>query len=178
MRKPLIVKVDWGKSSMGEEHSGTALYGILKWILVALLAVFIITRFSFEKTSSTDFEEMESAVLAASDLEGMQEGGNQMFKRLYKLDPADYDGICLWYPDTNMGAEELLLVKLKSSDQMDEVAAAAESRVESQIGVFEGYGIEQTEMLQESEIVAEGSYVLLVVADDTAPVVQAFRDAY
>ena len=83
----------------------------------------------------------------------------------------------MYYPTTNMGAEEILLVKLKDTSQQETVKAAMEERVETQKASFDGYGINQYEMLEQSVIEVRGNYMLLVVASDTAPVRQAFLDA-
>ena len=117
------------------------------------------------------------AVQSAAELTEVQEGDNQMVKRLYGLDPAEYDGVLLYYPTTNMGAQELLLVKLKDVSQQEAVAAAVENRVTTQKNSFEGYGVEQFDMLERSITEVRGNYVLLIVAKDPDPVRAAFLAA-
>lgn len=67
---------------------------------------------------------MASAVTASIDLSALQEGSVQMVKRLYGLNPSDFDGCLLYYPQTNMEAEELLLLKLRDTSQQEAVRAA------------------------------------------------------
>lgn len=64
---------------------------------------------------------MASAVTASVDLSALQEGSVQMVKRLYGLNPSDFDGCLLYYPQTNMEAEELLLLKLRDTSQQEAV---------------------------------------------------------
>ena len=108
----------------------------------------------------------------------MQQADNQMIKRLYGLDPAAYDGICLYYPLTNMGAEELFLIKLKDISQQAEVQSAINSRLATQKKSFEGYGIEQSAMLNRSLSEVRGNYAIFVSAEDPAPMKNAFDKAY
>ena len=54
-----------------------------------------------------------------------------MVKRLYGLNPSDFDGCLLYYPQTNMEAEELLLLKLRDTSQQEAVRAAVEARLET-----------------------------------------------
>lgn len=119
-----------------------------------------------------------SAVTASVDLSALQEGSVQMVKRLYGLNPSDFDGCLLYYPQTNMEAEELLLLKLRDTSQQEAVRAAVEARLETQKTSFDGYGLEQYDLLTNHSILdIRGNYVLFVVHKDAAAVQQAFRGA-
>ena len=120
---------------------------------------------------------MTSAVTQAADLTPMQEADGQMVKRLYGLDPNDYEGVLLYYPTTNMGAEELLVIKLRDTTQQEAVTAAIDARMASQMSNFDGYGVGQYEMLEKRITEVRGNYILLVVASDPTPVQQAFLKA-
>ena len=102
----------------------------------------------------------------------------QGVKRLYGLNPSDFDGCLLYYPQTNMEAEELLLLKLRDTSQQEAVRAAVEARLETQKTSFDGYGLEQYDLLTNHSILdIRGNYVLFVVHKDAAAVQQAFRGA-
>lgn len=148
-----------------------------KWLTVLLVILFLALQLSSGRESNTDFQDMVSAVTAAADLTPMQEGDNQMIRRLYGIDPANYEGACLYYPTTNMGAEEILLIKLSAKDQADAVSDAIQNRVATQMASFDGYGFAQYEMLEKSITEVQGNYVLLVVAEDPGAVRQAFMNA-
>ncbi len=148
-----------------------------RWLAFLLLALFLYQITAQGRQSTTDFSAMTAAVTQAADLSPMQEADSQMIKRLYGLEPSDYEGIMLYYPTTNMGAEELLVVKLKDTAQQEAVAAAIEARMASQLSSFEGYGVGQYEMLENRVTELRGNYILLVVAADPTPVQQVFLKA-
>ena len=150
---------------------------VIKWLSVILVVVFLYVISAQGRESQTEFSVMAEAVTGAADLSTMQEADNQMVKRLYGLDPDAYEGVLLYYPTTNMGAEEILLVKLKDTSQQETVKTAMEDRVATQKANFDGYGISQYEMLEQCVIETRGNYMLLVVAADTSSVRQAFLDA-
>lgn len=156
------------------EKARVPVLDVLKWVCLALILVLVYRLSAQGRESQTEFSVMAETVTAAVDMTEVQEADNQMVKRLYGLDPGDYEGVLLYYPTTNMGAEELLLVKLSDVSQQDTVAAAMEARVASQMAVFEGYAPKQYDMLQRSVIERQGNYLLLVVAEDPEPVRQAF----
>lgn len=150
---------------------------LLKWLAVAAIAVFIFLLSGRDAQSAADFDTVAEAVYSAADRANMQEADNQMIRRLYGLDPADFEGVLCLYPTTNMGAEELFVVKLASLDQQEDVAAAVTARRDGQRTAFDGYGIEQCAMLDKSVIEVRGNYILFICAEDTQPVLDAFREA-
>ena len=150
---------------------------ILKWLFVAALCVSLYFMLSSNRESSTPFADVKEAVIAAADLTPMAEGDNQTLKRLYGLSASDYENVLLYYPTTNMGAEELLLVQLKDVSQQQSVQTAIENRLDTQKKSFDGYGIDQYAMLEKAVVEVQGNYILLVVAADPGPVRKAFTGA-
>lgn len=148
-----------------------------KWLSVLGIVLFLAILLSSNKESQTEFGAMEQTVSAVADLTTMQPADNQMLRRLYGLDEADYEGVMLYCPTTNMGAEELLLIKLTNIEQQDIVKNAIDARITAQKNSFEGYGVDQFEMLTNCVTEIQGNYVLLVVADDPSAVRRAFLGA-
>ncbi|HIQ98826.1 MAG TPA: DUF4358 domain-containing protein [Candidatus Scybalocola faecavium] len=147
----------------------------IRYGLVALLLIFIIILCQGDRISDADIATVTENVLEVVGSDGVSEGNRQMIRRLYGLDPNEYDGVSLYYPDTNMGAKEFLIVKMASTDQFDTVEAAMTSRIETQEGIFEGYAPEQYAMVEDYKLCHEGNYVLLVISEDPQAAVNAFR---
>lgn len=150
---------------------------VLKWLFVAALCVFLYFMLSANRESRAAFSDVQEAVISAADLTPMAEGDNQTFKRLYGLSASDYENVLLYYPTTNMGAEELLLIQLKDLSQQQAVKDAIESRLDTQKKSFDGYGVDQYAMLEKAVVEVQGNYILLVVANDPALVRKAFLGA-
>ena len=150
---------------------------VCKYVALILVLVLIIGLASNGRVSSASVDEVAAQVLAVTDTSPMKQADDQMIRRLYGLDPADYDGIVLYCPSSNMGAEEVLIVRMADTDQQNTVKAAIEARLASQLSGFEGYGADQTAMLNDSIIEISGNYALFVSAANPAEIRQAFRDA-
>ncbi len=150
-----------------------ALAGMI--LSLAVVCLYILGLLHTGRQSAAPFEEVSKSVFAAVDTSTMQPADNQMFRRLYGLQPADYEGVALYYPVTNMGAEEILVIKLSDMSQQEAVVTALEQRVADQINVFEGYGAEQTALLQNAIVDVQGNYILLAVHPDGEAARAAFR---
>ena len=152
-------------------------FSAVKWLSFSLLLILMFSFFTGKTESRAAFSDVRSAVLGAADLSVMQEADNQMIKRLYGIDPGEFEGVVLYYPLTNMGAEELFLVKMKDISQQEAVAAGISKRLTAQKNSFEGYGVSQTEMLNNSIVDIHGNYALFISAEAPAKVQAAFTQA-
>lgn len=156
----------------------TKVYEIARWLVVLAAVVFLIAMFGSDPISAADPADVETAVTAKLDMSAMLRGDNQMIRRLYGLDPAAYESCVLYYPTTNMVAEELLIIKLADTAQQEAVRGAIEARLETQKASFDGYGIEQYDMLTNNAVVEiRGNYVLFVVNANAAAAQKAFLGA-
>lgn len=152
-----------------------SLYEFLRWTAVVVIVIHLASQLIGFPVRTDEIGQVESAVITQLDMSNMKPGDNQMVKRLYGLDPATFEGCILYYPTTNMGAEELLLIKLSDTAQQENVAAAVAARIENQKVSFDGYGIEQYDLLTNNAITeVRGNYALFVVSADCAKARQHF----
>lgn len=156
----------------------TFLYEIARWSAAVAAVISLIWMFGGNTVSNADPVEVAEAVVETIDMENMLEADNQLIKRFYGLDPAAFEGCILYYPTTNMMAEEVLIVKLKDMSQQAQVRAAIEKRIETQKTTFEGYGVEQFELLTNNAVIeVRGNFILFIVNADSAEAQKAFLKA-
>ena len=154
------------------------LFEIARWAVLAVAVISLMIQFGGDTISNADPADVEAAVVAEIDMTNMLQGDNKMIKRFYGLDPAAFESCVLYYPTTNMMAEELLIVKLSDVSQQEMVRSAVEARIATQKNTFEGYGVEQFEMLSHNAVVeVRGNYVLFVVNAASAEAQKAFLGA-
>ena len=155
-----------------------SVYEIARWSVAVIALISLVFMFGGNTVSSAEPEDVAAAVTQTIDMTNMVEADNQMVKRLYGLDPASFDGCILYYPTTNMMAEELLIIRLADMSQQDAVRTAIENRLQTQKNTFEGYGVEQFDMLTNNSVIEiRGNYVLFVVNAACADAQKAFTGA-
>ena len=156
----------------------TFLYEIARWSAAVAAVISLIWMFGGNTVSNADPVEVAEAVVETIDMENMLEADNQLIKRFYGLDPSSFEGCILYYPTTNMMAEEVLIVKLKDMSQQAQVRAAIEKRIETQKTTFEGYGVEQFELLTNNAVIeVRGNFILFIVNANSAEAQKAFLKA-
>lgn len=149
----------------------------IKYALTLACLIFIILLCTSDPSSKAAMEDVENAVVKSVDMTGLSKQPNKMIKRLYGLMPEEYEGMSLYTADFGMDVEEVLVVKLKDTNQQDAVVAAMEARVASQLESFDGYGVDQCALLKKNIIEVRGNYILLIVHTDGITAQKAFKDS-
>ena len=152
-------------------------YTYIKIALVVLLLGFIVFDMRRDPISNAQIDTVEKTVVSVSDFKDASPSENRMVKRFYGLNPKDYEGAILYAPADNMDAKELFLIKLTDVSQSDAVQDAIEERLDTQKKSFEGYGAEQTKLLNDHVLEVKGNYILYYVGGNTSKVRQAFLDS-
>ncbi len=109
--------------------------------------------------------EVENSITSSCTLDQMEKAGDMRLKRAFSLNAADFPDYIYYTPDNTMSVNELLILKLSSQAQKEEVLSALESRLSSQKTAFNGYGVDQTELLSNARIETAGDYVFFAVGN-------------
>jgi hypothetical protein len=160
------------------EKWGYKKWGYIRNGLVVLLVLFVILDLWGGRGGDADMETLVAEVTKAAGMEGGRPAGARMVKRFYGLNPGDYESVVLYAPADNMDARELLIVKLATPSQREEVEKAVQGRLDVQLDSFDGYGAEQTALLEAHVLRAKGDYVLYVVHERADEAGAAFEKAF
>ena len=150
---------------------------IISILMVLALLVVIIVYLTRSSGSRRSAEEVAAQITGLFENERSSLSQERMFKKHYGFNARDYDGVILYSPISNMDAEELLLVKLKSEEQADELVASVEKRLESQMNIYEGYAPPQYELCRNAVIDLQGNFLLYVVHEDADRIDEVYRQA-
>ena len=158
--------------------ASNVIFTLLRIVLVAALVaaiVFYVFLRNWESTvpASDVFKKVEQTVKT----EKMEKTTDRYFKKYYGLNAADYDSVLYYAPVSNMDAEELLVIKLKNSDQADAVTDAILKRQSDKEQSFEGYAPEQYALAQDYILDVQGNYILFVVDPKAEEIDNAFAGA-
>lgn len=149
-------------------------FGLVKYILVGLLVCFIGVLLLSGGSSKASIGDVEQAVVKAAPMEGLEKADEKAFKKIYGLNANDYEGVALYTSTSTMGVDEILVVKLKDNAQAGDLQASIEKRVETQLNNFDGYGVEQCQLLKDHVMKIKGNFVFFAVSPDATAIQKAF----
>lgn len=148
-----------------------------KKILTTMIVIvsFIITGCTSE--INKPISQIESYIVNNCKLDGMVKGDGKSLRRFYGINPNDLEGFTIYTPKSNMDVDEMLIVKVKDSSQIEAIEESIDDRVNKQIENFNGYGAEQVALLENYEIKIKDKYVFYVVSKDAEKIKELFKDS-
>lgn len=147
-----------------------------KAFFIVVLAVFLVFVYTGQNAGDVPMEEIEKQLVEQTELTEMQKCGNRTLMQFYGLDYEQFDSYIYYKSDKALSVEELLIVKAKDRADLASVKEAAESRIQSQIKTYEGYGPKQVAMLKNAIVTLRGSYLFCCIADAPETYKEVFTD--
>ena len=158
--------------------ASNVIFTLLRIVLVAaLVAAIVFYVFLRNRESTIPASDVFKKVEQTVKTEKMEKTTDRYFKKYYGLNAADYDSVLYYAPVSNMDAEELLVIKLKNSDQADAVTDAILKRQSDKEQSFEGYAPEQYALAQDYILDVQGNYILFVIDPKAEEIDNAFAGA-
>lgn len=165
---------------MNKENGKTKniIFTAIRIILVAaLVAAIVFYLFGRSRESAAPSAQVFSAVESVVKTDKMAPSTARYFKKYYDLNAADYEDILYYAPVSNMDAEELLVVKLKNTEQAEALSEAILKRQATKEQSFDGYAPEQYALAQDYILDVQGNYVLFVIDPNAEAIDAAFAGA-
>lgn len=144
------------------------LYPVLKYVSVILIIAYIVVLMLYASGSKKAFKEVEASVSQALDTDTLTQMDEQMLKRNFGLNSADYSGVMYYSSESSISAEEVLMIRVKSTKQIEKVTDAIAERKKERIEDFEEYLPEQVKLLEDSQESVRGKYIFFVVSKKAA----------
>ncbi|MCI9439643.1 MAG: DUF4358 domain-containing protein [Ruminococcus sp.] len=167
---------NYGEFYDGDQRAGNSFStaGIMKFAAAFLILIYIVLLLIYTSGSTKPFDEVAAAVEERLDTEKLVKQDAQALKRYYGLNGADYEGVLFYSAEFSISAEEVLLIEVRSEQQVQDVRDAIEERLESRRNTFEGYAPEQAQMIEQAQLQVRGRFVFLAVSTDAEDYVSTF----
>lgn len=149
----------------------------IRQVLLVLLILGLLYYPFYSGDSRTDCKTMEAAITKQIKSETMNKQDANGLKRYYDISVKDTEGFILYTPKSMMDVDELLIIKLKTGDDGAVFRKAVEARLATQLKNFNGYGTNQTELLNKHKLVMKKGYLFYAVSKQADTWKQIFQDA-
>ena len=147
---------------------------VAKYIVFALVIIYVVLLMLFTSGSSRPFEDVAAAVSGSLDTEKLTQMDDRMLKRNFGLNSADYDGVMYYASASSMSVEEVLLIRVNSRDQIQQITDALDERINARMDAFEGYAPDQARLLEDAQQSVRGKYVFFAVSSQATEYRNAF----
>lgn len=142
-------------------------YKIQYVILTILVILIFVGLFNILQVKNVSMEEIKQYVVQATDVSVMQEDDGTRLKKLYGINKRDVEDFILYAPKSNMEANEILILKAKTKDDLKAVQAKVNERVEKQSDSFKNYEQTQYEIISNYVLEQKDQYLILIISKDS-----------
>ncbi|MDO4491010.1 MAG: DUF4358 domain-containing protein [Lachnospiraceae bacterium] len=150
---------------------------IAKYLILLAMGAYVALTVLVQWQKNLPFDQVGTAVEQAINQETMQNAEIRGFQRFYGLKASEYEGVLLYQSVSGMSAEEILLVKVKDTDQLEPLKEAIEKRREARINDFSGYAPEEAALMENAELMVKGKFVLFLPYSEADQLKKAFFTA-
>ena len=150
---------------------------IIKSAMVLFLVIYLGRLYVSDYAADISMDQIASSLETDDAVAALDEPGANGLRRFYQIDGDSTDGYFFRKAASPMAVDEAFVVKADTQADAAGYLEAAQSHLESQKNIFEGYGIEQYDLLEKHVLDVQGNYILYVVHTDAAKADQAFRDS-
>ena len=147
---------------------------IAKYIVSVLIIIYVVLLLLFASGSSKPFENVAAVVSGSLDTETLTRMDDRMLKRNFGLNSADYDGVMYYASTSSMSVEEVLLIRVDSRDQIQQISDAIDERIDARMDAFEGYAPDQVRLLEDAQQSVRGRYIFFAVSSRATEYRNAF----
>ena len=142
----------------------------MKYILLVIIVGYLVILMLYASGSKRTFSEVSKAVSSVLDSKELVQMDDQMLKRNYGLNSADYRGVLYYSSPSSISAAEVLVIQVKNDAQIENVTNAIAQRIED----FDSYLPEQVKLLEDSQESIRGRYIFFAVSSKASEYRSAF----
>ena len=137
----------------------------MKYILLVIIVGYLVILMLYASGSKRTFSEVSKAVSSVLDSKELVQMDDQMLKRNYGLNSADYKGVLYYSSPSSISAAEVLVIQVKNA-----IAQRKAQRIED----FDSYLPEQVKLLEDSQESIRGRYIFFAVSSKASEYRSAF----
>lgn len=149
---------------------------LIKVIFLIILAIFLIFVYWTESAKDVPMNTIEKELLKNKYVNEMKVQTARELKRYMQISASDYDGFFYARSVNNLAVDEVLIIKVKSKEQLDYLKDAVDTRLKQQITNYQGYAPKQVSMLKNAKTFTKGNYIFYCVSKKPDSISEEFTD--
>lgn len=126
------------------------------------------------KTAEVSVSQVIDKVKQSEDISKMQECNAEKLKKLYGIDSETLSGFALYTAASNIKADELLVIKVKDTKDIDAIKSKISERIEKQAQSFKDYLPDEYSIIEKHVLKDKGEFILFDISKDSDKVEASF----
>ncbi len=147
---------------------------IIKTAMVLFLSVYLILLYTSDSAKNVPMDEISAEMVADTSISVLKKRGRTDLRRYYQVDEASVDGYLFYKAESPMSVDEIFIVKALNKTQAATLLENAQSHLDAQKKIFEGYGTDQMALLNSAVVEKKGNYVYYICGSNASELRSSF----
>ena len=153
-------------------------YTIYYLIEIAIIISLFIGLYPILSVKSADITSIKSDLEKNIDSEFINVGDEKTLKNLYYININSIEDFVSYAPKSNMDVEEILILKVKKDENMSEIKAKVNKRLEKQRESFKNYSPEKYKIIEDAILEEEGQYLIFLISENPSSIYKIIKDNF
>ncbi|KEI01682.1 DUF4358 domain-containing protein [Clostridium botulinum] len=151
---------------------------ITLFLLIFSASVFSACSNSAESNKNVAIKDISEKISSVTDVSQMKKGDTEKLKKLYKIDAKDAEEFILYTAPSNIKADEIAVIKVKDSNQVEDVKKKMGKRIEKQSASFKDYLPKEYDLIEKHVLKNKDNYVILIISKDVEKIEKAIDESF
>lgn len=151
---------------------------ILKMTAAFMSAAILLCSCGGSASNANASDLLNAAANSGAKFEELEKVEGDILKFNYEMDETWYTDVAAMAAGNMAYADEIVVVKASSTDNVKNVESALEKRVENRKNVLQSYAPAEYDKLCNSKVKTNGDYVYLIVGSDINTAEDALKKAF
>ncbi len=148
------------------------------YILIATVLITFIALYQVLKVKDADMDSLRKNLSQVIDDKQMDIGDSSKLRKLYYISKNEVEDFILYAPKSNMDANEVLVLKGKSEEVIQQLKVKVEGRIKKQSDSFNSYRPEEYDIISNRVLDIKGKYLILIISKDSATIEAAINKEF
>lgn len=147
---------------------------IIPLVIFILFAFVGCSVFKKSEVKNPSVKEISVKIKQTVDISDMKEGDSKKLKKLYNINSDDVEEFALYTAPSNLRADEIAIIKVKDSNNVNKFKDQISKRIEKQGTSFKDYLPDEYFLIEKHVLKTKGNYILLVISKDAKKIEDIF----
>lgn len=148
------------------------------YILTAAILITFIALYQVLKVKDVDMDSLRQSISQIIDSEHMDIGDSSKLRKLYYISKNEVEDFILYAPKSNMEANEVLILKAKNEEDIEQLKVKVEERIKKQSDSFKNYRPEEYDIISNRVLDIKGKYLILIISSESEKIEAAINKEF
>ncbi|CAG7839734.1 hypothetical protein Z959_02780 [Clostridium novyi B str. ATCC 27606] len=151
---------------------------ITLFLLIFSTCIFSACSNSAESNKNVAIKDISEKISSVTDVSQMKQGNAEKLKKLYNIDSKEAEEFILYTASSNIKVNEIAVIKVKDSNQIEDIKKKIGKRIEKQSESFKDYLPKEYDLIEKHILKNKDNYVIFIISKDAEKIEKVIDESF